>query len=208
MPDVGRCVPGCSKQEINRFMEWLATELAPTILGSKPATVLSFRDSAYQATLAIWRQHGCEVLKNTLVQFLPLRYGPNLEIVLFYRIDVLEKCITDDLHICFLRELGYPVDEGVDKCLALLHERFSHSCPHEVGVLLGIPLKDVLGFMDRTDLQLTCRKEWCVYGNPDASLAVMGNFAGDKSFVSCLIARGANPYEILSGRSALLGNIA
>ncbi|MDF2500493.1 MAG: hypothetical protein K0Q77_1207 [Anaerosporomusa subterranea] len=208
MPDVGRGAPGCSTKDTDRFIEWLATELAPTILGSKPATVLSFRNSAYLAALAIWRQHGREVLKNTLVQFLPLRYGPNLETVLFYRTDTLQQCITDDQHKCFLRELGYPVDESVDKCLALLRERFNHSCPHEVGVLLGIPLKDVLGFMDRADLPLTCRKEWCIYGNPDASLAAMGKFAGDKSFVSCLIARGANPYEILCGRSELLGNIA
>jgi hypothetical protein len=208
MPDAGSCVPGCSKQDTDQFIEWLATELAPTILGSKPATVLSFRDSTYLAMLAIWRQHGCEVLRNTLVQFLPLRCGSNLETVLFYREDALRQCIADDQHKCFLSELGYPVDAGVDECLALLCERFRHSCPHEVGVLLGIPLKDVLGFMDRTNLQLTCRKEWCIYGNPDASLAAMGKFAGDKSFVSCLIAGGANPYEILCGGAELLDNIA
>lgn len=201
-------VSGCSKQDTDRFIEWLATELAPTIIGSKPATVLSFRDSAFQAALTIWRQHGCDALKKTLVQFLPLRYGPNLETVLFYQTDALQQCITDDQHKSFLRELGYPVDESLDICLALLRERFSHSCPHEVGVLLGIPLKDVLGFMDRTDLPLTCRKEWCVYGNPDASLAAMGRFADDKSYVSYLIARGVSPYAILCGRSKRLGNIA
>ena len=183
-----------------RFYEWLTMELAPTILGSKPSTVLSFMDSTYQSTLAIWRQQGCDALKHTLLQFLPLRCCPTLETVLFYRPDALERCIADCQHKCFLRELGYPVDQSLDECLALLCDRFRHSCPHEIGVLLGIPLKDVLGFMEKTELKLTYRKEWCVYGNPDISLTAMQKFAEDKLLVSNLIANGVNPYEIMCGR--------
>lgn len=208
MSDAGMCISdGCESASCS-FLDWLATELAPTILGNKPATVLSFVDCTYQATLANWRQYGCKAIENTLIQFLTLRNRPNLETVLFYRADALKRCIMDEHHKCFLVELGYPVDESLDECLALLCERFRHKCPHEVGVLLGIPLKDVLGFMDKTDLQLTCRREWCVYGNPDASLAAMEKFASDKALVSCMIERGVKPYEIMCGKLDVLDNIA
>ena len=188
------------------FIEWLTIELAPTILGSKPATVLSFMNSSYQAALTIWQQQGCEMLKDSLVQFTRLRCKPNLQTVLFYRKDVLERCV--DYHNCFLKELGYPVDESVDQCLALLHERFKESCPHEIGILLGIPLKDVLGFMELSGSQLTCRKEWCIYGNPAESFVAMERFAADKAFVSCLLSKGITPAEIILPRPHPLNKIA
>lgn len=207
MHNLRKCASGRCDSASCKFIDWLTAELAPTIMGSKPATVLSFMDTRYQASLAIWRQSGCEALKNTLIQFLPLRSGPNLETVLFYREDALRSCITNEYHRQFLLELGYPVDKSLDECLSLLCERFSCSCPHEVGILLGIPLKDVLGFMAKSDLQLTCRKEWCIYGDPDMSFAAMERFASDKSFVSCMLASGVNAYDIMCG-NFMLDNIA
>ncbi len=188
-----------SERETNRFLEWLTIEIAPTIRGSKPSTLLSLVDTKEQAVLTIWRQHGSQALNNTLVQFLNLRWSPNRETVLFYRPDILEQCITNDHHRWFLKKLGYPVEAGVTACLALLQERFQHCCPHEIGLLLGIPLQDVLGFMAMTDLPQTCRKKWCIYGNPDESLAVIRKFAADRSAVSCLLAEGMTVYEIMCG---------
>lgn len=205
MPDH---VSVCSRKDSGQFLEWLTTELAPTIRGSKPATILTFMNSTYQATLTIWRQYGSKVLRNSTVQFMPLRCSPKLETVLFYRADAMNQCIIDKHHSDFLSGLGYPVEEGVEACIALLCQRFRHSCPHEIGILLGIPLKDVLGFMEKTNLPLTCRREWCIYGNPDVSLAAMGRFADDKNYVSCLIADGVSPYDIMCSRPENLDNIA
>jgi hypothetical protein len=48
--------------------------------------------------------------------------------------------------------------------------------PHEVGVFLGYPLKDVAGFMGWVDLPVTCQGPWKIYGNPDRSLALADGF--------------------------------
>jgi len=187
------------EKKIEKFSAWLAIELAATICGSKPSTILTLIDTKQQALLNMWKEHGREVLSNTLVRFISLRSTTNKETILFYRSDVLEKCITNTHHKKFLQHLGYRVEEGVDSCLALLKKRFQCCCPHEMGVLLGIPLKDVLGFMAMTNLPQTCRKEWCIYGNQEVSLAVMQKFAEDRSFVSCMLAEGIKPYEIMCG---------
>lgn len=189
------------EKKANDFLSWLTIELAATICGSKPSTILTLTDTKQQALLTMWKRYGCEVLKNTLVQFIRLRSSPNRETILFYRSDILEKCITNTHHKNFLQRLGYRVDEGIDACLAVLKGRFQDCCPHEMGVLLGIPLKDVLGFMAMTKLPQTCRKEWCIYGNPEVSLAVIQKFADDRSLVSCLLAKGISPYEIMCGES-------
>ncbi len=188
-----------NEKKVERFLAWLTIELAATICGSKPSTILTLIDTKQQALLTMWKEHGCKVLDSTLVEFISLRSAENKETILFYRSDVLEKCITNTHHKNFLQSLGYRVNEGVDACLALLKKRFQCCCPHEMGVLLGIPLKDVLGFMAMTNLPQTCRKEWCIYGNQQVSLAVMQKFAEDRSFVTCMLTEGIKPYEIMCG---------
>ncbi|MDU2064323.1 MAG: DUF3793 family protein [Sporomusaceae bacterium] len=182
-----------------QFYEWLTIELAPTICGSKPSTILSLVDTPFQALFTQWQIYGLEFLRQEKVRFLVLRQTKQRHTVLFYRPDVLEKCLKDDEHRFFLESLGYPVEAGIHACLNLLKERFQYACPHELGLLLGIPLKDVLGFMGMSSLPLTCRKEWCVYGNPDESLARMERFMQDRCEVAAFLAAGISCYEILSG---------
>ena len=45
--------------------------------------------------------------------------------------------------------------------------------PHEVGVILGYPLKDVAGFMGWVRLPVTGQGPWKIYGDPRSSLAVV-----------------------------------
>jgi len=189
------------EKKANDFLVWLTIELAATICGSKPSTILSFMDIRDRDLLTMWKKCGSGIVQSTLVQFISLRSTANKETILFYRPDILAQCITKTRHRYFLKKLGYPIDQGVDACLAFLKERFQYSCPHEIGVLLGIPLKDVLGFMDMTKLPQTCRKEWCIYGNPTKSLAIIQQFADDRSLVSCLLAQGMTPYGIMCGTS-------
>lgn len=193
-----------SSSELTRFYQWLTIALAPTIQGSKPSTILSLVDSHYRSMLALWRHHGYAFIEQTMIRFRILRQAPSMEIVLFYRYDALEKCLQDDLHQQFLAGRGYPVTEGIEACLTVLEQRFQSACPHEIGLLLGIPLKDVLGFMGLSNLPLTCRKEWCIYGDPADSMVRMQKFAEDRSLISRCLVDGMNVLDILRGKLELL----
>lgn len=184
--------------------EWLVSSLAPTIVGSKPSTILTLADCRYQPLLSMWRNTGDAVLEGTVIQFKILHSSEGKETVLFFRSDTLEQCIETNEHKLFLEKLGYPVAAGVEQCLELLKQRFQFCCPHEIGVLLGIPLKDVLGFMGITDSNITCRGEWCIYGHPDDSLALMKRYAQDRESVSSLMEQGLSPCQILRGKRANL----
>lgn len=181
------------------FFEWLAVALAPTICGSKPSTVLSLMDTRCCAAYRLWKKFGKEFLDGSLVRYKTLRSSERQETVLFYRAEILEKCIMHCQHKRFLARLGYPVEQGMDACLEDLSERFRGCCPHEIGILLGIPFKDVLGFMDKSRLPETCRGEWCVYGNPEASLRVMRRFADDREQVQRMLIEGMSPRAIIRG---------
>jgi len=189
------------KTDMEHLSQWLAVELAATLRGSKPSTILSFANTRIWSLLTLWRKFGQNVLEKTTIQFMTLRRTADKEIVLFFRRDILEQCIVETSHSNFLQNHGYPVHMGLNACLDILKKRFQHCCPHEVGVLLGIPLKDVLGFMGLTNLPLTCRGEWCIYGSPEKSLAAMQKYAADRSLITCLLEKGVHASEIMQGNN-------
>lgn len=199
-------VPGghdFESRQVLDFYQWLTVELAPTIQGCKPSTVLSMVDTRGRALLTMWRRYGVDFFRCARVRYMVFHKSPDRETVLFYRPDSLENCLKQQNHIGFFLSLGYPVAQGLDACLNLLRRRFQQACPHEIGLILGIPLKDVLGFMGLSDLPLTCRKEWCIYGNPDESMRIMECFAQNRSIVEKHLASGITCHEIIGGELEL-----
>lgn len=186
--------------DVEYFAEWLVSSIAPTIMGSKPATILTLADSRYLPLLSLWRNMGEAALNGTVIRFEIFNSSQDKETVLFFRPDTLRQCIGTSEHRLFLEKLGYPVEAGLEQCLELLKQRFQYCCPHEIGILLGIPLKDVLGFMGVSDLPVTCRSEWCIYGQPDDSLEIINRYAQDRENVCSLMRQGLSPWQILHGK--------
>jgi len=66
----------------------------------------------------------------------------------------------------FLAQFGY-TDFTPESCIRLLKERFAqaHAFPHEIGLFLGYPLADVVGFIENTGQNYICMGCWKVYCN-------------------------------------------
>lgn len=103
--------------------------------------------------------------------------------VIVYRservLDQLRK--TPPCTLC--EKLGYCA--GVDP-VTFLSEiarrwRESGEIPHEIGLALGYPVKDVLGYMGHNGLACTSQCGWRVYGNPAPSLAANQRFAAARA---------------------------
>lgn len=180
------------------FSRWLVLELAPTINGNKPATILALKDTKYMALYSLWKRCGEKILARSILKHTVLKETPNSLIILFYHPESLEKCMVESTHRNFLEQRGYQVTKGLEHCLELLRTRFQHTCPHEIGLLLGIPLKDVLGFMGLNHLALTCRGLWCIYGEPSCSRALMECFKDDRKRILEMLRKGYTPLNLLS----------
>jgi hypothetical protein len=187
------------EESVSTLTEWLVENIASTIVGNKPSTILTLADTRTFPFLTIWRRSGSTILSGMIIKYKTLNSSRNKETVLFYRTDILLRCLHHAAHREFLQDQGYPIDRGIHACLEVLKQRFECCCPHEIGVLLGIPLKDVLGFMRLNNLPLTCRHHWCVYGNPEESLTIMNQYLEDHSYVCNLMTKGLQPQRILSG---------
>jgi hypothetical protein len=97
----------------------------------------------------------------------------NGALVLFYDRNSLVKTINQEYNSKFLKRFGYIASENLEIKLERLKAAYdSGRFPHEVGIFLGYPLKDVKGFLENRNrsngLSLKCG--WRVYGNPRESL--------------------------------------
>ena len=74
----------------------------------------------------------------------------------------------------FLCKEGYTLSEQLDDYAPLLRQLSRRLCceadfPHEIGVFLGYPLTDVVGFIENQGRNFTCCGCWKAYGDRDAA---------------------------------------
>ena len=156
-------------QDISRTFEAvLVRQCAPTLAGMKPGSIFCFNHSP----LEVSRQKVCQWNKQLApfgltVQILLERPGSSSVIVFVYRHDRLEQMLSDDAYQRFLAEAGYE-RTNLDDLLEQLAQRLrtQPEFPHEIGVFLGYPLRDVIGFIENHGRNFTCCGFWKSYGDP------------------------------------------
>ena len=156
-------------KDISRTFEAvLVRQCAPTLAGMKPGSIFCFNHSP----LEVSRQKVCQWNKQLApfgltVQILLERPGSGSVIVFVYRHDCLEQMLSDDAYQRFLAEAGYE-RTNLDGLLEQLAQRLrtQPEFPHEIGVFLGYPLQDVIGFIENHGRNFTCCGFWKSYGDP------------------------------------------
>ena len=157
-----------SKDISRTFEAVLVRQCAPTLAGMKPGSIFCFNHSP----LEVSRQKVCQWNKQLepfglTVQILLERPGSGSVIVFVYRHDRLEQMLSDDAYQSFLAEAGYE-RTNLDGLLEQLAYRLrtQPEFPHEIGVFLGYPLRDVIGFIENHGRNFTCCGFWKSYGDP------------------------------------------
>ena len=157
-----------SKDISRTFEAVLVRQCAPTLAGMKPGSIFCFNHSP----LEVSRQKVCQWNKQLepfglTVQILLERPGSSSVIVFVYRHDRLEQMLSDDAYQSFLAEAGYE-RTNLDGLLEQLSYRLrtQPEFPHEIGVFLGYPLRDVIGFIENHGRNFTCCGFWKSYGDP------------------------------------------
>ena len=101
------------------------------------------------------------------VQILLERPCSSWAIVYVYRRTHLERLLSGNACQRFLAKAGY-AGTDLDGLLDQLARRLQTQpeFPHEIGVFLGYPLRDVIGFIENRGRNFTCCGFWKSYGDP------------------------------------------
>lgn len=156
--------------------EVLISHCAPTLAGLKTANMITLKypdpDEMDQDLNSMNLR-----LRNKGVRMIPLRWQDGIGLIYIYRPDKLCRDLQDSCARKIMQENGYPVDDP-DACLNCLKDRLS-SCdhfPHEIGLFLGYPSEDVLGFIDNKAQNSKYTGCWKVYGNLEKAMILFSRF--------------------------------
>ena len=155
---------------------FLVEHCAPTFAGLKTGNL--FRIS--YADIEVFREELRElngILKRKGLRAVPVRMTAEFALVYLYRPDFLKRDLGCEEAARLLTSLGYE-PQSVNRSVAFLARmmREKEVFPHEVGLFLGYPPEDVLGFMKSSREGVKCVGCWKVYGDEARARAAFWRF--------------------------------
>ena len=157
------------------FETVMIEQCAPVLAGLKPAGLFRYetRDCADLARrVRSWNEqlNG----KGLRVRVMKGCARTHRFLIYVYREAQLSAVLADRAVQEFLRQEGYQLPAEQEQTGALLNQLSRRLCcqaefPHEIGVFLGYPLTDVVGFIENRGQNFTCCGCWKAYGDPQAA---------------------------------------
>ncbi len=144
---------------------FLIEHCSPTLAGLKTANLFSFAvDSTSELNSYLCKAN--HELNHKDVFLDVLQNNNERAIIFVYRKNRLQKELQGKNVSDFLALYGYSCN-SVTYCIEHLKERIacSNSFPHEIGVFLGYPLEDVVGFIENRGKNSKCSGCWKVYSD-------------------------------------------
>ena len=143
---------------------FLALETAEVLSAVKPANLLNIPNrnrSCGRNLYELWQRHGSGLVEAGGLMAVELVDRRDSLLLLLYNPVALAALLAGKGVVAVLRRTGYPDPADMAAALAELQSRLQcGTFPHEIGVFLGYPLKDVLGFMGLAKVQFTCQGPW------------------------------------------------
>ncbi|MBQ4200055.1 MAG: DUF3793 family protein [Kiritimatiellae bacterium] len=177
-------IPTIDKRHRKELLGFLLVKTAAVRQGVKPAELLRVRHcyagvNAEGLRVCLYRDDIYTILG---LDYVELKVETESSLVLFYNPHVLASTLAEPRNARWLARMGYPADASLHAMLAHLARR-AGACelPHEVGIFIGYPLKDVAGFLARLPATPVHRGVWRVYGGAEESLRRMRLYAATEA---------------------------
>ena len=174
--------------------ELMIAHSSPTLAGIKSGSLISLKKLTGKGSFS--RQ----VLERKGLSFFPLSNSKGEKLLLVYRKGKLERDLEDSTARRILRDAGYP-DGDIEGQLQHLRERFlSSEFPHEIGLFLSYPPKDVEAFILNKGRGYISSGLWKVYSNAEEANKTQRRYEICRRDYSLSYSRGI-PLEALCVRA-------
>ncbi len=174
----------------------LIEQCAPTLAGIKTASLFPIKAAnkrLLKSQIAQWNIF----LKNKGVQLCILKEQKETSLLYVYRTDSLEKDLHTQEAQYILSGCGYNKTAS-KQAIRKLKTRF-YDCaefPHEIGLFLGYPPSDVLGFINHKGKNCHLCGYWKVYESPEKAKRTFELFDKCKKVYKRLWAEGTDIMQL------------
>lgn len=164
-----------SFKDYDYILALIKSTVAPTYNDLKLGTMMNLRN-AKRPLKDYWMKNKF-ILRDALgLDFYELKKGEDFVLVYFFKNERLEKKLSQIKIKAFLNSYGYRSCVTAGDYLNLLSNRFRETCPDEIGIFLGYPLKDVMDFKYRNKKVCKCTGYWKCFNNEKSSLEAFKRF--------------------------------
>ena len=169
----------------------LAYHCGPTLAGIKAGSLISCRRAEFPDLAEQLARYG-RALRARGVCFRELCACGDASLVLVYRPGLLERQLSAPLCARLLARCGYP-EGGLEALLAHLSGRLAArrgSFPHEIGLFLGYPPEDVLGFQLHRGRDCKLCGHWKVYSDVERARVLFSRYDRCRDAICRRVAQG------------------
>ena len=158
------------------FEETLVSHAAPVLAGIKPAALLSFSRKAYPQLPSIARAYSRRFQAEGLIFETVCRCSQHF-LLLVYRPRLLKQRLEENEVRGCLTRFGYPQD-SLSRILHHLRRRLrqTNGFPHEIGLFLGYPPRDVLACLGEIPAPCLLCGYWKVYFNVEEAKQLFAQY--------------------------------
>lgn len=147
----------CENKINSLYIKRIIKLIGPVILGSKPSEIVNIPGNSSKEKEMKLQEIEKFFSNCTKIKYRVITKHDNSKRILFINEDSMIKCLENKKCKNFLKFLGYPKEYNLKSYIDDLVSRLeSEVFPDEIGIFLGYPLKDVLGFMGYSKKNFTC----------------------------------------------------
>ena len=169
---------------------FLVYNLSLLIAGAKPAVTITLKKNNYKL-YNNWNLLGSPFIKELNLKYIELRECLDAVVIMVYDEILLEKQLSLESNMDFLINLGYSSNSSITDYLNTLKSRYEqYHCPHEIGIFLGIPIKDVKDFIECTTKKCLLCKYWKVYNDSAKAEIIFNTYDKIKEYTMETILKG------------------
>lgn len=155
---------------------YLIEHCSPTLASLKTASLFTLEyscENSLNENIRHWNERFCD----KGVMLLVMRKQCGRALIYVCRKKQLQRDLEKPGVMSFLGNYGY-ITSDVDAALSVLKSRLEKSSdfPHEIGVFLGYPLGDVIGFIQNAGQNCKCVGCWKVYCNECEAIKAFGRY--------------------------------
>lgn len=183
------------KESIEKFLLFNSSLVIADIKPSVTVNIKKNQGMNYKN----WLKYGGEFLRRINLNYITLKEDENALILLIYKEELLKDHIFQEKNREFLSKIGYANVNCIDYYTKLLRIRYKiYRCPHELGVFLGIPVEDVIDFMDCTKKKCLGCGYWKIYNNYDEAIKTFKKYDEIKNKTISNLIKGIPIEKIIS----------
>lgn len=167
------------KEYIENFLVY---NTSLVIAGVKPAVTIAMKKNNIKL-YNNWNNFGKTFIERINLEFIELRESNESIIIMIYDENILKKELNKKENLEFLIKLEYPNEVEIKDYVNTLKFRYEkYHCPHELGLFLGIPFKDVKDFMECTTKKCLLCGYWKVYNDSSKAKTIFNQYDKVKEY--------------------------